>query len=52
MNIPIIVGGIIALGCLVVAFRFLHKKRLIDDLPTLSVLQFRLSWRPDPSTCY
>jgi hypothetical protein len=38
MNIPIIIGAIIALGCLVVAFRFLHKKRLIDDLPTSKTL--------------
>lgn len=38
MNIPIIIGSIIALVCLIVAFRFLHKKRLIDDLPTSKAL--------------
>ena len=32
MNIPIIIGAVISLGCLIVAFRFFHKKRLIDCL--------------------
>lgn len=38
MNISIIIGAGIALGCLIVALRFLHKKRLIDDLPTSKTL--------------
>lgn len=38
MNIPIIIGAVIAIGCLIVAFRFFHKKRLIDDLPTSKTL--------------
>jgi hypothetical protein len=38
MYIPIIIGAVIALACLIVAFRFLHKKRLIDDLPTSKTL--------------
>jgi hypothetical protein len=38
VNISIIIGAIIALACLIVAFRFLHKKRLIDDLPTSKIL--------------
>ncbi len=32
--LPIIVGSVVALGCLVAAFRSLRHKRLIDDLPT------------------
>ena len=38
MNIPIIIGGLIALGCLIAAFYFLRKKRLIDDTPTSKTL--------------
>ena len=38
MNIPIIVGSLIALGCLIAAFYFLRKKRLIDDTPTSKTL--------------
>ena len=38
MNISIIVGGLVALGCLVAAFYFLRKKRLIDDMPTSKTL--------------
>ncbi len=38
MNIAIIIGAVAALVCLIVAFRFFHKKRLIDDLPTSKVL--------------
>ena len=38
MNIHIIIGAVISLVCLVVAFRFLHKTCLIDDLPTLMAL--------------
>jgi hypothetical protein len=38
MNIAIIIGAVTALICLIVAFRFFHKKRLIDDLPTSKVL--------------
>jgi hypothetical protein len=38
MNISIIIGGLIALVCLIAAFRFLHKKRLIDDMPTSKTL--------------
>ena len=34
MNISIIVGGVLALVCLVAAFFFLRKKRLVDDTPT------------------
>ena len=33
-----IIGGIIALGCLIAAFWFLRKKRLVDDLPTSKTL--------------
>lgn len=32
--IPIVLGGLAALGCLLGAFSFLRRKRLIDDLPT------------------
>jgi hypothetical protein len=38
MNIPIIVGSVIAFGCLIGAFYFLRKKRLIDDTPTSKTL--------------
>jgi len=38
MDIAIIIGAVAALVCLIVAFRFFHKKRLIDDLPTSKVL--------------
>ena len=33
-TLAVILGGVIALGFLVVAFRFLRHKRLIDDTPT------------------
>jgi hypothetical protein len=32
--IPIITGGLLALSCLIAAFYNLHRKRIIDDLPT------------------
>ena len=32
--LPIIIGSLFALGCLIGAFFFLRRKRLIDDLPT------------------
>jgi hypothetical protein len=38
MNISVIIGGVIALLCILAAFRFLHKKRLIDDMPTSKTL--------------
>jgi hypothetical protein len=38
MNILIIIGVIIALACLIAAFRILQKKRLIDDMPTSKTL--------------
>ena len=38
MNISIVIGGLIALICLVAAFHFLRKKRLIDDMPTSKTL--------------
>ena len=41
MNISAIIGtvsSVIALGCLVAAFYFLRKKRLIDDMPTSKTL--------------
>ena len=41
MNISAIistVSGVIALGCLIGAFYFLRKKRLIDDMPTSKTL--------------
>jgi len=34
MNISIIIGVMLALACLIAAFRILQKKRLIDDMPT------------------
>ena len=38
MNILIIIGVIIALACLIAAFRILQKKRLVDDMPTSKTL--------------
>jgi hypothetical protein len=38
MNIPMIIGSLIALVCLIAAFYFLRKKRLIDDMPTSKTL--------------
>ena len=38
MNISIIVGGVLALICLIAAFYFLRKKRLVDDTPTSKTL--------------
>jgi hypothetical protein len=38
MNISIITGVIIALACLVAAFGFLRRKRLVDDMPTSKTL--------------
>ena len=38
MNISIIIGGLIALICLIAAFYFLRKKRLVDDTPTSKTL--------------
>ncbi|MDD5289091.1 MAG: LemA family protein [Dehalococcoidales bacterium] len=38
MGIFYIVGGIVALACLIGAFSFLRHKRLIDDLPTSKTL--------------
>ena len=38
MNISVIIGAVIALLCLFAAFRFLRKKRLIDDMPTSKTL--------------
>jgi hypothetical protein len=35
--IPIAVGSILVLGCLIAAFFELHRKRTIDDLPTSKV---------------
>lgn len=32
--LSIVLGGLVAVGCLIVAFRVLWRKRLIDDLPT------------------
>jgi len=40
MNISVIIGGVIALLCILAAFRFLHKKRLIDDMPTSKTLEY------------
>jgi hypothetical protein len=33
-SLPVILGGLGALGCLIGAFRALRRKRLIDDVPT------------------
>ena len=33
-SIAIIIGALLALGCLIMAFRCVKRKRLIDDLPT------------------
>jgi hypothetical protein len=38
VNISIIIGVILALACLIAAFRILQKKRLIDDMPTSKTL--------------
>jgi len=38
VNISIIIGGLIALICLIAAFYFLRKKRLVDDTPTSKTL--------------
>lgn len=38
MNISVIIGAVIALACLFAAFRFLRKKRLVDDMPTSKTL--------------
>ncbi len=38
MNISVIIGAVIALVCLFAAFRFLRKKRLVDDMPTSKTL--------------
>ena len=41
MNISNIIGivtGVIAIGCLIAAFYYLRKKRLIDDMPTSKTL--------------
>ena len=38
MNISIIVGSVLALVCLIAAFFFLRKKRLVDDTPTSKTL--------------
>ena len=38
MNISVIIGGVIALICVLAAFRFLRKKRIIDDMPTSKTL--------------
>ena len=38
MNISVIIGCVIALLCVLMAFRFLRKKRLIDDMPTSKTL--------------
>jgi hypothetical protein len=38
MNISIIIGVMLALACLIAAFRILQKKRLIDDMPTSKTL--------------
>lgn len=35
---PIIIGAVIALGCLIAALSFLRRKRIIDDTPTSKVL--------------
>src|SRR3990170_2333738 len=32
--LPVVLGGVVALGCLIVALSFLRRKRLLDDLPT------------------
>ena len=34
MLLLVIVIGLAALGCLIMGFRVLHRKRLIDDVPT------------------
>jgi len=34
----IIIGAIVALGCLIAALSFLRRKRLIDDTPTSKAL--------------
>lgn len=34
LQLPLILGGLFALGCLIVAFRSLRRKRLVDDTPT------------------
>jgi hypothetical protein len=38
VTISIILGVLTAVGCLIAAFYFLHRKRLIDDLPTSKTL--------------
>jgi hypothetical protein len=38
MNISIIVGNVLALICLIGAFYFLRKKRMVDDTPTSKTL--------------
>jgi hypothetical protein len=38
MNIFMIIGIIIAIACLIAAFRILQKKRLVDDMPTSKTL--------------
>jgi hypothetical protein len=38
MNISVIIGCVIALLCVLMAFRLLRKKRLIDDMPTSKTL--------------
>jgi hypothetical protein len=38
VNIIAIIGGVLALGCLIAAFYFLRKKRLVDDMPTSKTL--------------
>jgi hypothetical protein len=38
VGIVFILGGLAALGCLTVAFMFLRRKRLIDDIPTSKAL--------------
>lgn len=34
LQLPLVLGGLFALGCLIVAFRSLRRKRLVDDTPT------------------
>ena len=38
VNIAVLIGAVISLGCLIGAFSFLRHKRLIDDLPTSKAL--------------
>jgi hypothetical protein len=38
VNILVVIGGILALVCLLGAFYFLRKKRLVDDTPTSKTL--------------